>query len=134
MYIAPVRGEVRLGHLLLVTLLVFVWASSSLCSAEDVVVINSVALTEFLKRFDVLEHRGFVKTQRAGSTGIGYTLETMLKIEENNSPRGDLPGMEIKAYRDDEKEFDDHEKMNLFLKEPTWVDGKTSAARIRDYG
>ncbi len=103
-------------------------------NAQQTVPTSSPALTEFLKRFDVLERRGFVKTLRPGSTGIGYTLETLLKIEENNSPRGDLLGMEIKAYRDDEKQFDDHEKMNLFLKEPIWADGKKSAERIQDYG
>lgn len=104
------------------------------CRADDRVPTDSPALTEFLKRFDPLERRGFVRTLRPGSTGIGYTLETLLKIEENNSPRGDLLGMEIKAYRDDEKEFDDHGKMNLFLKEPTWTDARKSAERIRDYG
>lgn len=95
---------------------------------------NSESLQEFLKRFDPIADRGFVKTLRTGSTGIGYTLETLLKIKENNSPRGDLLGMEIKAYRDSEIRFDDHSKMNLFLKEPEWLDGKTSAQRISDYG
>lgn len=95
---------------------------------------NSKALSEFLKRFDSLTERGFVKTLRPGSTGIGYTLETLLQIEENNSPGGDLLGMEIKAYRDSESKFDDHEKMNLFLKEPEWLDGLKSADRIKTYG
>lgn len=95
---------------------------------------DSKALVEFLKRFDRLTERGFVKTLRPGSTGIGYTLETLLQIKENNSPRGDLLGMEIKAYRDGETRFDDQHKMNLFLKEPEWLDSKTSAERIRDYG
>lgn len=104
------------------------------CHADDRVPTNSLALTEFLKRFDPLEQRGFVRTLRPGSTGIGFTLETLLKIKENNSPRGDLLGMEIKAYRDDEKQFDDHGKMNLFLKEPTWTDDRKTADRIRDYG
>ena len=95
---------------------------------------DSKALTEFLKRFDPIAERGFVRTQRTGSTGIGYTLETLLQIEENNSPGGDFLGMEIKAYRGDELEFSDSEKMNLFLKEPTWLDGRTSAERVHQYG
>ncbi len=95
---------------------------------------NSEALSEFLTRFDPIARRGFVKTLRAGSTGIGYTLETLLNIKENNSPRGDLLGMEIKAYRDDETRFDDHGKMNLFLKEPEWLDDNSSAERIQAYG
>ncbi len=95
---------------------------------------DSPALREFLKRYDPVSKRGFVTTLRPGSTGIGYTLETLLQIQENNSPRGDLLGMEIKAYRDGEEQFDDQHKMNLFLKEPEWQDGKTSADRIREYG
>ena len=94
----------------------------------------SPALKKFLTRFDAIESRGFVNTLRPGSTGIGYTLETLLNIEENNSPAGDFLGMEVKAYRDNETQFDDHEKMNLFLKEPTWLDDYSSAERIRAYG
>lgn len=85
-------------------------------------------------RFDKVSARGFVKTLRLGDTGVGYTLETLLEIPENNSPRGDFQGMEIKAYRDSETEFDDQDKMNLFLKEPEWLDGLTTAERIQQYG
>ena len=91
-------------------------------------------LQEFLVQFDKVSARGFVKTLRPGDTGVGYTLETLLEIPENNSPRGDFQGMEIKAYRDSETEFDDQDKMNLFLKEPEWLDGLTTAERIQQYG
>lgn len=95
---------------------------------------GSAALREFLRRFDAIESMGFVKTRRPGPTGVGYTLESLLGIKENNSPRGDLLGMEIKAYRDDEVFFNDRTRMNLFLKEPIWVDDLTTADRIRKYG
>ena len=95
---------------------------------------TSPALTAFLEKFDVLSGKGFVPTLRRGSTGIGYTLETMLGIEENNSPGGDFMGMELKAFRDDDLAMDDSEKMNLFLKEPKWTDGLKSADRVRNYG
>ena len=95
---------------------------------------TSPALTAFLEKFDVLSGKGFVPTLRRGSTGIGYTLETMLDIEENNSPGGDFMGMELKAFRDDDLSMDDSEKMNLFLKEPKWIDGLKSADRVRNYG
>ena len=94
----------------------------------------SPALTAFLDRFDELSARGFVPTLRSGSTGIGYTLETMLDIEENNSPGGDFLGMELKAYRDDDLRMDDSEKMNLFLKEPAWIDGLKHSDRVKQYG
>lgn len=93
----------------------------------------SPALTEFLIRFDRVAAQGYIKTQRSGSTGIGYTLESLLQIRENNSPRGDLLGMEIKAYRERESDSD-HRKMNLFLKEPNWLDDLKSADRIRKFG
>ena len=95
---------------------------------------SSVALQGFLKRFDPVAERGFIRTQRAGATGIGYTLESLLNIDENNSPQGDLLGMEIKAYRDSESRFDDHDKMNLFLKEPEWLDSRSVAERIQAFG
>lgn len=95
---------------------------------------TSPALTAFLEKFDVLSAKGFVPTLRRGSTGVGYTLETMLGIEENNSPGGDFMGMELKAFRDDDLAMNDSEKMNLFLKEPKWTDGLKSADRVRNYG
>ena len=95
---------------------------------------SSPAITQFLSKFDVLSAKGFVPTLRSGSTGIGYTLETMLGIAENNSPGGDFMGMELKAFRDDDLHMHDSEKMNLFLKEPTWIDGLTHAERVKKYG
>ena len=91
--------------------------------SQDLDATSSEALNAFLLKFDSLSEQGFVSTLRSGSTGIGYTLETMLDIEENNSPGGDFMGMELKAFRDDDLAMDDSEKMNLFLKEPHWIDG-----------
>lgn len=90
-------------------------------------------IADFLQRFDRVSAMGYVKTLRAGDTGIGYTLETLLGIEENNSPRGDFRGMEIKAFRDSGKE-EPGEKMNLFLKEPEWIDDLSAAERVQRYG
>lgn len=95
---------------------------------------RSEVLEKFLVRFDQIEAQGWVTTRRAGDTGVGYTLESLLGVPENNLPLGDFHGMEVKAYRDAEAEFDDNEKMNLFLKEPAWVDGLNSADRVRQYG
>ncbi len=93
----------------------------------------SPALTAFLEKFDRLESRGFLKTLRSGSTGVGYTLETLLEIQENNSPKGDFMGMELKAFRDEDIAATG-EKMNLFLKEPKWCDGLSAAERLKKYG
>lgn len=107
---------------------------SVFCTSADEPPLSSRALQEFLHRFDRISERGFVQTLRSGPTGVGYTLESLIGVRENNSPRGDLLGMEIKAYRDDETFFDDQSKMNLFLKEPTWTDDLTAAERIQRYG
>ncbi len=116
----------------LLVVLVVLFPGGCIANADDEPA--SPALAEFLHRFDTVSDMGFVTTLRPGSTGVGYTLETLLQIEENNSRGGDLLGMEIKAYRDDERQFDDHEKMNLFLKEPQWLDDMTSSQRIQHYG
>lgn len=120
--------------LLLPLLLTSVHGAASQQAASSVAKSHESILEEFLVQFDKVSARGFVKTLRPGDTGVGYTLETLLEIPENNSPRGDFQGMEIKAYRDSETEFDDQDKMNLFLKEPEWLDGLTTAERIRQYG
>lgn len=119
---------------LLSLLLTSVHCAASQQAASTVAKSHESILQEFLVQFDKVSARGFVKTLRPGDTGVGYTLETLLEIPENNSPRGDFQGMEIKAYRDSETEFDDQEKMNLFLKEPEWLDGLTAAERIQQYG
>jgi hypothetical protein len=92
------------------------------------------ALDRFLTRFDDITRRGFVKTLRTGDTGVGFTLESLLEIPENNSPRADFHGMDLKAYRIDGRPADEHAKLNLFLKEPRWLDGLTGAERIRRRG
>lgn len=91
-------------------------------------------LKDFLTRFNRIASTGFVKTRRAGSTGVGYTLESLLDLKENNLPGRDFCGMEVKAFRDNDVMPDEREKMNLFLKEPDWLDGLTAVHRVREYG
>ena len=96
--------------------------------------VQSEALQKFLRSFDQISSLGWVPTQRSGSTGIGYTLETLLQIPENNSPVGDFLGMELKAHRSDQSSSAGSKRMNLFLKEPTWTDGLSHRERIPKYG
>lgn len=83
--------------------------------------LRSLALRSFLARFDGIAAKQFVPTLRSGSTGIGYTFETLLDIPENNSPTGDFLGMEIKTHRGRDLDSLSTKKMNLFLKEPVWA-------------
>ena len=57
-------------------------------------------LEEFKRKFYELKNQGFVKSLRRGSTGIGYTFETLMGLEENNLALPDIDGVEIKTHRD----------------------------------
>jgi hypothetical protein len=60
---------------------------------------SNMTIQEFATRFHALRDRGFVPSQRRGPTGIGYTLETLLGIIENNDAHPDIEGAELKAHR-----------------------------------
>ncbi len=46
-----------------------------------------------------IKTNGYVVSKRKGNTGIGYTLETLLKIKENNLKTPDFGKIEIKSQR-----------------------------------
>lgn len=50
------------------------------------------------KLFEIKE-LGFVQSKRKGNTGIGYTLETLLGIAENNFKTPDFGEIELKSQR-----------------------------------
>lgn len=56
-------------------------------------------ITEFQTKFQEIKNMGFIRTQRKGTTGIGYTLETLLGIMENNNTTPDIEGAELKTHR-----------------------------------
>jgi len=58
-----------------------------------------ITLEEFKLKFKLLKERGFIPSRRKGPTGIGYTLEKELDIEENNMAFPDLGKIELKAHR-----------------------------------
>ncbi|NLI56018.1 hypothetical protein GX420_03405 [bacterium] len=59
-------------------------------------------LNELRKKLQEIKKRGFIESLRSGSTGIGYTLEKLLDLNENNLPIPDLGGrVEIKTIRKD---------------------------------
>ena len=95
---------------------------------------TSDTVAELLKRFDALAALGKVPTLRPGPTGVGYTLEHHMGIPENNSNEADFNGVELKSIRSGEFRYDSPERTNLFLKEPKWIDGLGSIARVEAYG
>ena len=59
------------------------------------------SLEDFQAKLQAVSKREFVQSMRKGDTGIGYTLESLLGIKENNVPLADLGDIELKAYRKD---------------------------------
>lgn len=93
------------------------------------------AINELLQIFDRTTASGYVKSMRTGSTGIGYTFETLTGIKENNSRKADYRGIEIKTYRAKKFNLSSPKKQDLFLKEPDWINTSSSTAqRIKSYG
>lgn len=56
-------------------------------------------IIEFKKVFYEIKNKGYIKTMRNGPTGVGYTLEYLLGINENNEAKPDIEGAELKAHR-----------------------------------
>lgn len=57
-------------------------------------------LQQLKKELSALKSRGYIKSQRKGPTGIGYTLERELHLKENNVSIPDIGGrVELKASR-----------------------------------
>lgn len=58
-------------------------------------------LEDFIREYSKIISRGWVKTHRAGPTGIGKTLEDLLGIAENNIDGPDFGDYELKSGRQD---------------------------------
>ena len=59
-------------------------------------------LKEVQNKLQEIKNKGFVESLRRGSTGIGYTFETLFGVKENNIPIPDIGGrVEIKTIRKD---------------------------------
>jgi len=59
-------------------------------------------IRELQSKLEEIKNKGFVPSMRGGTTGIGYTFESLLDIQENNLPIPDIGGrVEIKTIRKD---------------------------------
>jgi len=57
-------------------------------------------LDEIKTKLSEIKNKGYVQTLRRGPTGVGYTLETLLGLKENNISTPDLGQIELKAQRE----------------------------------
>lgn len=74
-------------------------------------------VAELLDMMREVSRRGFVPTLRAGDTGIGMTLETLLGIKANPNKAPDFKGIEIKAKRLGGRS---DSRSTLFSQAPDW--------------
>ncbi|MBT9145461.1 MAG: hypothetical protein DDT42_01332 [candidate division WS2 bacterium] len=51
---------------------------------------------ELINKLKSIKEMGYVKTRRAGNTGIGKTIEDLLGINENNVPGPNAAMIELK--------------------------------------
>lgn len=58
-----------------------------------------MTLSQLIDKLKEIKKMGFIKTHRANDTGIGKTLEDLLKITENNLRLPDVGDIELKAKR-----------------------------------
>jgi len=87
-----------------------------------------LSITDFSARFQKIKQTGYTPSLRKGPTGIGYTLETLLGIRENNIATPDILGAELKAHR-----VGVNSMISLFtFNKKAWVMPQLQA--IRQYG
>ncbi len=90
-------------------------------------------LNDLLGKFDEISARGWIDSLRVGDTGIGYTFESLVGIEENNDRRADYRGIEIKCKQS--RDVGGHGgKINLFQQAPAWESPLTALERLRLIG
>jgi hypothetical protein len=92
------------------------------------------ALTDLLEKFDQVAEMGWIESMRGGDTGIGYTFESLLGIEENNDKKADFRGIEIKCKQVKYETTRASGKINLFQQGPTWSSELSSYARLEKIG
>ena len=87
------------------------------------------SLDEFKAKLKKIADKEFVQSMRKGDTGIGYTLESLLDIKENNVPLADLGEIELKAYRKDSCSM-----LTLFTCEPKPAGGERDKMLLNQFG
>lgn len=82
---------------------------------------------EIVEKLKVIKKKGYIKTHRAGNTGIGKTLEDLLGIKENNIPGPNATFIELKSARKNVSSM-----LTLFTKSP--LPKKVNSVLLQKYG
>ncbi len=72
-----------------------------------------ITYSKLIKKLKEIKKMGYIKTHRAGNTGIGKTLENLLGITENNVPGPNATMLELKSARRNVSSM-----LTLFTKSP----------------
>lgn len=59
-----------------------------------------MTIKEFTQKLKKIKKQGYIPTKRRGPTGVGYTLEELLGMKENNIALPDIAKAELKTHRD----------------------------------
>ena len=87
-------------------------------------------INDFENELKKLSKRGYIESLRSGDTGVGYTLESCLGIEENNVPFADLGReIELKTFRKDSSSL-----LTLFTCEPQPAGGERDRLLLEKFG
>lgn len=70
-------------------------------------------LNDFIREYTKICDMGWIRTHRAGPTGIGKTLEDLLGIQENNIDGPDFGDYELKSCR-----LESNSMLTIFTKTP----------------
>ena len=87
-----------------------------------------ITIEEFKERFNEIKNMGWIRTHRAGTTGIGKTLEDLLGIDENNIQGPDFGQYELKSMRKNANSM-----LTLITKSPDEPAGANTQLRL-NYG
>lgn len=85
---------------------------------------------ELIDKLKTVHKKGWIKTLRAGDTGVGFTFETLLGIEANSSKEPDFKGIEIKTSRKN----GNNNLQTLFSKTPEWGEYKNRGELVINRG
>lgn len=93
--------------------------------------ISNAVADELIILLNKIAKRGPVPAMLNADTAIGRTLETLLGIDINSSPKPDYKGIELKSYRDKRGN-----RKNLFAQVPDWALSKfkSSAEILNAFG
>ncbi|MGQ9848134.1 MAG: MvaI/BcnI family restriction endonuclease [Bacteroidales bacterium] len=80
-----------------------------------------------IKKLNQIKKKGYVRTHRAGNTGIGKTLEDLLGIQENNIPGPNAKMIELKSARKNASSM-----LTLFTKSP--LPKKANSVLLQKFG